>query len=76
MMMGLGVKMTLYGLLLPREWMDVLSPPIMPPGRQRRSDGTGTDVVRGTEPSPTSPSHTRSSELNEGGPEAQRTGSL
>ncbi|XP_034550105.1 uncharacterized protein C3orf67 homolog isoform X2 [Notolabrus celidotus] len=24
----------------PREWMDVLSPPIMPPSQQRRSDGT------------------------------------
>ncbi|XP_053171503.1 uncharacterized protein C3orf67 homolog [Scomber japonicus] len=25
----------------PREWMDVLSPPIMPPSQQRRSDNTG-----------------------------------
>lgn len=29
----------LYGLF-PREWMDVLSPPIMPPGQQRRSGNT------------------------------------
>ncbi len=29
----------LYGLF-PREWMDVLSPPIMPPSQQGRSDNT------------------------------------
>ncbi|XP_054640897.1 uncharacterized protein C3orf67 homolog [Dunckerocampus dactyliophorus] len=34
----------------PREWMDVLSPPIMPPSRQRRSGNTGSrreDLIRG-----------------------------
>ncbi|XP_041639856.1 uncharacterized protein C3orf67 homolog [Cheilinus undulatus] len=28
----------------PREWMDVLSPPIIPPGQQRRSDDTGNNA--------------------------------
>lgn len=40
----------LYGLF-PREWMDVLSPPIMPPGEQRRSDNTRNNhenLIRGT----------------------------
>lgn len=40
-----------YGLF-PREWMDVLSPPIMPPSQQRRSGNAwnnGGSLVRGTE---------------------------
>lgn len=39
-----------YGLL-PREWMDVLSPPIMPPSQQRRSGNTWNNrenVIGGT----------------------------
>lgn len=32
-----------YGLF-PREWMDVLSPPIMPPSQLRRSDNTRDDL--------------------------------
>lgn len=40
----------LYGLF-PREWMDVLSPPIMPPSQQRRSGNTWNNhenQIRGT----------------------------
>lgn len=40
----------LYGLF-PREWMDVLSPPIMPPSQQRRSGNTWNNhenLIRGT----------------------------
>lgn len=35
----------LYGLF-PREWMDVLSPPIMPPSQQRRSAYTQNNLER------------------------------
>lgn len=45
------MSVCLYGLS-PREWMDVLSPPIMPPSLQRRSGNTwnnGGSVVGGTE---------------------------
>ena len=40
----------LYGLF-PREWMDVLSPPIMPPSQQRRSGNAWNNqenVIGGT----------------------------
>lgn len=40
----------LYGLF-PREWMDVFSPPIMPPSQQRRSGNTWNNhknLIRGT----------------------------
>lgn len=40
----------LYGLF-PREWMDVLSPPIMPPSQQRRSGNTWNNrenLIEGT----------------------------
>lgn len=37
-----AMTVLLYGLFT-REWMDVLSPPIMPPSQQRRSGNIGNN---------------------------------